>query len=206
MKWRDVVNRFWEGKPAKGGGWCYYHNNHYRDRVVVDDDKVTYILHNSPIAIWYRHSDLLQLDDCGYSTPTTRDRLNAITPVGGMSVKDMMTFLVHGRDLYLLPVVLDVEEGRVLTHHGSVRLVPKLGRKKTERYGEYVTYLTGHSIVKSNGYDISLRRLVIFPDGVYAPIVGWNGRPIKWYGEYMCLKIDPAILRSDVAEAVEVEA
>jgi len=79
MKWYDVVNKFVEGKPAKGGGLCAYHlNQHYRDVVKVEEDTIYYLFHEHTIAKYNKADKTLYISHCGYPTQTTRDRLDAI--------------------------------------------------------------------------------------------------------------------------------
>ena len=79
MKWYDVVNKFVEGKPAKGGGKCKYHYySHYRDVVEIHENTVSYLFHEYTIAKYNKADKTLYISHCGYPTQTTRYRLDAI--------------------------------------------------------------------------------------------------------------------------------
>ena len=79
MKWYDVVNKFVEGKPVKGGGKCKYHyNSHYRDVVEVNGCITCYLFHEYTIAKYNKIDKTLYISPCGFPTQTTRDRLDAI--------------------------------------------------------------------------------------------------------------------------------
>jgi hypothetical protein len=65
----DVVERFWCARPCRLGG---------RDRVVVDERGVSYLLWGHEIAVWDRLKKLLIVRDCGWQTWLTKDRLNKI--------------------------------------------------------------------------------------------------------------------------------
>jgi len=49
-----------------------------RDRVAVEGDVVRYLLWGNEIANWNRAKGTLMVDDCGWKTKLTMDRLNAI--------------------------------------------------------------------------------------------------------------------------------
>jgi len=70
----EVASRFWDAKHCKNG----YVGRGVRDRVVVEGDVVKYILWGSEIANWNRGNSTLIVDDCGWQTWLTMDRLNNI--------------------------------------------------------------------------------------------------------------------------------
>ncbi|RLI20472.1 hypothetical protein DRO54_06200 [Candidatus Bathyarchaeota archaeon] len=202
MRWLDVVDRFWQGRPAKGGGKCSYHSyTHYRDEVDVEDGKIVYYFHGYPIAKYYPATGVLVLDHCGYYTPTTRDRLSAIVPFGYISlIRDESMVLARWKSnvLYELPVVIDVNRRRVLDHNGELYLIPKLGRKKTERYDDYVVMKNSEGEIKYVlNKPISTRHIIVLKDGkILAPrLVWWNrSRYLKYYRQYVCIPVDPALV------------
>jgi hypothetical protein len=69
MKACEVAERFWKAEPCRLGS---------RDKVVVEGSAVRYVLWGSEIARWDRDADTLEVDDCGWQTWLTRDRLNNI--------------------------------------------------------------------------------------------------------------------------------
>jgi len=69
MKAYEVAERFWKAKPCRLGS---------RDRVVVEGSTVRYLVWGNEVAKWDRDADVLEVDDCGWQTWLTRDRLNNI--------------------------------------------------------------------------------------------------------------------------------
>jgi hypothetical protein len=69
MKAYELAERFWKAKPCRLGS---------RDRVVVDGPTVRYLVWGNEVAKWDRDADVLEVDDCGWQTWLTRDRLNNI--------------------------------------------------------------------------------------------------------------------------------
>ena len=199
MKWSVVVKRFWEGRPAKGGGWCHYHGDHYRDVVEVDGDIVRYLFHGHEIATYYKNTKILKLDNCGYATSTTRDRLNAIMSFGYICNILDSTYLSYNGDLHELPVVFSTEDRKILSSEGEYRLVPKIGRRRTEHFGKYLSVLYGAGIVKLDGHYVNLDRVLVFEDGMYAPVIRGRGidrvKYAKYYGRYLCRKLDGQLPR-----------
>jgi len=141
----DVVDRFCKRKSAKGGGICRFHyDRHYRDEVVVlDDGTVRYNFHGTPIAVL--NGNVLKLDDWGYATPTTRDRLAAIASAmtrGVWTVSIMFgRTILHNGDFtvnYSLPVAIDVNDMRVIMGE-RIYIVRRVGRKRINNFGWYMT-------------------------------------------------------------------
>jgi len=82
--WHDVVNAFFRGKERVGGGWCLYHQTHYRDRTcygsVIGEIEWLYLHHERAIASYNHKTNILTIRP--YPSATTRDRLNRIVPKG----------------------------------------------------------------------------------------------------------------------------
>jgi len=57
-----------------------------RDRVVVEGDVVRYLLWGNEIANWNRRKGILMVDDCGWQTQLTMDRLNGVLRRLGFSI------------------------------------------------------------------------------------------------------------------------
>jgi len=66
----EVADRFWDAKPCRHGGG--------RDVVAVEGTFVLYRLWGHDIARWDKPADTLDVDDCGYQSWLTKDRLNNI--------------------------------------------------------------------------------------------------------------------------------
>lgn len=69
-----LAKEFWEAKPC----WKGYRKHSPRDKVVVEDETVRYLLWGSQIATWNKKNKTLMVDDCGWKTWLTFNRLNAI--------------------------------------------------------------------------------------------------------------------------------
>lgn len=69
-----LAKEFWEAKPC----WKGYRKHNPRDKVVVEDQAVRYLLWGSQIATWRKKYKTLKVDDCGWKTWLTFNRLNAI--------------------------------------------------------------------------------------------------------------------------------
>lgn len=65
----EVAERFWRAEPCR---------LRERDRVVVEGSAVSYLLWGHEIARWDRDAGVLYVDDCGWRTWLTKDRLNNI--------------------------------------------------------------------------------------------------------------------------------
>ncbi|MDI9577873.1 MAG: hypothetical protein QM398_07055 [Thermoproteota archaeon] len=65
---------FWESNPCCKG--CTKWSP--RDKVVVEGDEVRYLLWGSQVATWNKTKETLMVDDCGWKTKLTFNRLNAI--------------------------------------------------------------------------------------------------------------------------------
>lgn len=86
----EVIEAFWEGRELRvvkvsnnmGPAWWGgdYAPQGIRDQVKVYPDRVEYLLWDSPIAV--RSGNILTLNNCGYETNLTRDRMGDIT--GGL--------------------------------------------------------------------------------------------------------------------------
>ncbi|MEM2922710.1 MAG: hypothetical protein QXF26_10405 [Candidatus Bathyarchaeia archaeon] len=72
-----MAKEFWSYKSCKKG-YNGYWSGRVRDRVVVDGDDVKYLLWGNAIANWNRRNSTLIVDDCGWNTKLTFDRLNSI--------------------------------------------------------------------------------------------------------------------------------
>ena len=70
---REASEAFWNEKD-------YTKSN---TRVLVFDTHVDFYLHGNMIATRSRLFDHLYINHCGWTTPTTKERLNAILNVGG---------------------------------------------------------------------------------------------------------------------------
>ena len=74
-----LAEEFWMGKPrCMGYRSMYGHREGPRDRVIVEGDVVRYLLWGNEIANWNRKKGILIVDDCGWQTQLTMDRLNGI--------------------------------------------------------------------------------------------------------------------------------
>lgn len=73
----ELAERFWRSCPCRLGE---------RDRVVVDGQVVSYLLWGHEIARWDRATDVLEVDDCGWRTWLTKNRLNNILIEVGFEV------------------------------------------------------------------------------------------------------------------------
>ena len=69
-----LAKEFWEAKPC----WKGYRRHTPRDKVAVEDETVKYLLWGSQIATWNKKDGTLVVDDCGWKTWLTFNRLNAI--------------------------------------------------------------------------------------------------------------------------------
>jgi hypothetical protein len=69
MKACELAEWFWKAKPCRLGS---------RDMVVVEKSTVRYLVWGHEVARWDRDADMLEVDDCGWQTWLTRDRLNNI--------------------------------------------------------------------------------------------------------------------------------
>jgi len=69
MKAYELAERFWKAKPCRLGS---------RDMVAVEGSTVRYLVWGNEVARWDRDADVLEVDDCGWQTWLTRDRLNNI--------------------------------------------------------------------------------------------------------------------------------
>ena len=69
MRAYEVAERFWRAEPCR---------LEERDRVAVEGTAVSYILWGSRIAKWDRGAGVLYIDDCGWRTWLTKDRLNNV--------------------------------------------------------------------------------------------------------------------------------
>ena len=183
LTWREVVDRFWNLKPAKGGGICIYHlRKHYRDEVEVEDGIVYYYLHRVCIARYYPDANILELDHNGYDTPTTRDRLNAIARFGRVSLttKGLMFFPRKSSFAYDLPVVIDLENGKVLNFRKEYSLVPKIGKVEGMNY----------TTVRMNGDTFVVRESGKVFRVLKEKVNGKRVKYYKHYGEYICERVD----------------
>lgn len=78
MKYIQVIKAFRQFREARTYKCKTHYYRHYRDQTKIRGDWITYYYHGSPIAMYSpKHNELI-IDNAGYVTPTTRDRLNAI--------------------------------------------------------------------------------------------------------------------------------
>jgi hypothetical protein len=206
MKWKEVVWRFCNRKPAKGGGWCSYHGDHYRDVSAKEDGKLVYYYHDNPIA--ELDGPFLRITHCGYVTPTTRDRLSAIvgTLTGRYSVHIMLNAdgyynsrMYFGEfgvpySYFFSEAVIHVPTGNVVD--GDIQkfiTVRRLGRSKVNDFNDYIT-------VKDDW-----RTFVILKETAEVFKV-----VRRWCGNYVCVETDPRqvydLLESDEIKAKLVES
>lgn len=80
-----LAEEFWNSKPCKKGYGRYWRNG-VRDQVVVEGDVARYLLWGSEIANWNRKNNILIVNDCGWETKLTFDRLNSVLRPVGMYV------------------------------------------------------------------------------------------------------------------------
>ena len=92
-----LAEEFWMAKPRyKGYRSMYGYREGPRDRVVVEGDVVRYLLWGNEIANWNRRKGTLMVDDCGWQTQLTMDRLNAILQRLGFSIySERRTLYIH---------------------------------------------------------------------------------------------------------------
>jgi len=69
-----LAKEFWEGKQC----WKGYRRHTPRDKVAVEGETVRYLLWDNQVATWNKKNNTLMIDDCGYKTWLTFNRLNAI--------------------------------------------------------------------------------------------------------------------------------
>jgi len=77
MKAYELAEMFWKAKPCRLGS---------RDRVATEGSAVKYLVWGNEVAKWDRDADVLEVDDCGWQTWLTRDRLNNILGDIGWSI------------------------------------------------------------------------------------------------------------------------
>jgi len=201
LKWSEVVERFCNGKPAKGGGWCTYHGGHYRDVSAKEDGKIVYYYHDNPIA--ELDGSILIIRHCGYVTPTTRDRLSAIVYklTGRYSVhimlrEDEMFLSEYGSPYgyFFSEAVIHVPTGNVVD--GDIQkfiVVERIGRRKANVFKDYITVKDGwHTfvILKETAEVFRVEK--------------------EWWKSYVCVETDPKpaydLLESDEIRALLVES
>lgn len=81
-----VIERFWQAKDQKDGfkrGSGFLPNG-VRDIVKKENGEVKYLLWGNPIAVL--KDGVLILSDCGWKTPTTKERLSNILREGGIDL------------------------------------------------------------------------------------------------------------------------
>lgn len=118
-----------------------------RDQVKVYDDRVEYLLWNSPIAV--RSGNVLTLNNCGYETNLTRDRMGDI--VGALKawtcMSDRVPWISRGSWGYAtnveipFPLRINIRKGepfkREILKHKDL-LVSKLLKSRVEWRFKYV--------------------------------------------------------------------
>jgi len=77
MKACELAEKFWKAVPSRLGS---------RDRVAVEGSTVRYLVWGNEIARWDRGANVLEVDDCGWQTWLTKDRLNNILGDIGWSI------------------------------------------------------------------------------------------------------------------------
>lgn len=156
--WYEVVDAFIKCEEA------YYNSPRYRphDEVVVEDGVAKYYLCFHNIAVWDPQRRVVKIRDCGYPTPTTRKRLEAILRALGCHVFIRMrtgarwtgSYYEYTIDPYL---VLEVDSGRDIyyriPHYDWLVITPN-GIK-----GKRV--LPAVRLPQTKG-DMSVRRLYVF--------------------------------------------
>jgi len=68
------------GRIYNEGGGCWTKLDYNRDELRKDGDNIIYCLWDNPIATLNIKTGDLLLDDCGYQSITTKNRLNQIIP------------------------------------------------------------------------------------------------------------------------------
>jgi hypothetical protein len=119
MKAYELAEMFWKAKPCRLGS---------RDMVVVDGSTVRYLVWGNEVAKWDRDADMLEVDDCGWQTWLTRDRLNNILGDIGWGIYS------HRRRWFIHHRLTDrsyVWEGHHRIHISSGAIQP--AKLKTER-------------------------------------------------------------------------
>jgi len=87
MKAYELAERFWKAKPCHLGS---------RDRVVVEGSTVRYLVWGNEVAKWDRDADMLEVDDCGWQTWLTMDRLgNILGDIGWGIYSQRRRWFIH---------------------------------------------------------------------------------------------------------------
>jgi hypothetical protein len=81
----SLAENFWMAKAC----WKGNRKQCPRDRVIVEDEKVYYILWRSTIATWNRKQNTLQVGDCGWKKSLTFNRLNSILAKLSLSIRSI---------------------------------------------------------------------------------------------------------------------
>ena len=117
-----LADSFWKARERRHGR----RGGDYRDEVVVEGDVVRYLLWGNEIANWNRAKGTLMVDDCGWQTKLTMDRLNAILW--------MLDFHVYSerRNLYIHDRKRDADyvwEGSHMIDLRTRRITPSTSRR-----------------------------------------------------------------------------
>ena len=146
MRWIEVVQRFAEDKPAKGGGICTYHYpRHYRDVVKVDGT-TTYYYHDHDIAI--KNSNKLTISHCGHVTYTTAIRLNAIIKqffpeytIHRLFCDAHVYMILSTKDkMYSFDTITLDKKGKVIGgDYSEIMIIDKIGRRRINEFDDYIT-------------------------------------------------------------------
>jgi hypothetical protein len=158
MKAYDVAGRFWDAKPCRLGA---------RDRVVVEESAVSYMLWGHEIAKWDRKANVLDVSDCGWQTWLTQDRLNNVLREVGLGIySDRGRWYVH----YSSADKSYHWEGKHRVYIGSGRIEPAKPRVRHTQISERlkVYYKRAQEAIEAKHRTLTLRTL----DGTVYVFVG----------------------------------
>ena len=117
-----LAKEFWEAKPC----WHGYRKHTPRDKVAVEGETVRYLLWGNQIATWNKQNGTLMVDDCGWKTWLTFNRLNAI-------LRDTPAYIYSARgDMYIRDTKLEADyvwEGSHLLKLDPFEITPRTPRK-----------------------------------------------------------------------------
>ena len=165
-----LADEFWNCKPRKKGYGGYWRSG-VRDRVVVEGDVVRYLLWGSEIANWNRKNKTLLVDDCGWETRLTFDRLNSL-----LRRVDMYVYSERG-NLYFHDRQRDedyVWEGSHMINLGNRRVTPCAPREFNEKVSEALKeyYEKARNLVGKRKFLVT----ATLDGAVYAFVNSWHRR------------------------------
>ena len=165
-----LADEFWNCKPRKkgyGGHW----RDSVRDRVVVEGDVVRYLLWGSEIANWNRKNKTLIVDDCGWETKLTFDRLNSV-----LRQVDMYVYSERGK-IYIHNSKCEADhvwEGSHKINLETRQITPCTPRKFNEKASRALAkyYERARKLVKKRKFLVT----ATLDGAVYAFVSSWYER------------------------------